>query len=85
MDARHQACRYFNDTRSNIDVAINLVQSRTASRAKARFSEPRVEYEATPLGHSLRDILKGMCHWSSENMEKVREFRRTRRLEWVEK
>jgi DNA-binding HxlR family transcriptional regulator len=46
---------------------------------------PRVEYEATPLGHSLRDILKGMCHWSSENMEKVREFRRTRRLELVEK
>jgi DNA-binding HxlR family transcriptional regulator len=44
-----------------------------------------VEYEATPLGHSLRDILKGMCHWSSENMEKVREFRRTRRLESVEK
>ena len=37
---------------------------------------PRVEYEATPLGRSLRDILKGMCHWSSENMEKVREFRR---------
>jgi DNA-binding HxlR family transcriptional regulator len=46
---------------------------------------PRVEYEATPLGHSLRDILKGMCHWSSENIEKVREFRRTRRLELVEK
>jgi DNA-binding HxlR family transcriptional regulator len=42
---------------------------------------PRVEYEATPLGHSLRNILKGMCHWSSENMEKVREFRRTRQSE----
>ncbi|HEX6563794.1 MAG TPA: helix-turn-helix domain-containing protein [Chthoniobacterales bacterium] len=42
---------------------------------------PRVEYEATALGQSLREILKNMCHWSSENMEKVRECRRTRRLE----
>ena len=42
---------------------------------------PRVEYEATPLGQSLREILKNMCHWSSENMEKVRESRRARRLE----
>jgi DNA-binding HxlR family transcriptional regulator len=36
---------------------------------------PRVEYEATALGQSLREILKSMCHWSSENMVKVREYR----------
>ena len=46
---------------------------------------PRVEYEATPLGHSLRDILRDICHWSSANMEKIREFRETRRLELVDK
>ena len=46
---------------------------------------PRVEYEATTLGLSLRDVLKAMCHWSSENMETVREFRETRRLELVAK
>jgi DNA-binding HxlR family transcriptional regulator len=37
---------------------------------------PRVEYEATALGQSLREILKSMCHWSSDNMEKVRAHRR---------
>jgi DNA-binding HxlR family transcriptional regulator len=42
---------------------------------------PRVEYEVTPLGLSLREILTNMCHWSSENMEKVRDCRRTRELE----
>jgi DNA-binding HxlR family transcriptional regulator len=42
---------------------------------------PRVEYEATVLGHSLREILKSMCHWSSDNMEKVRECRRRRQPE----
>ena len=42
---------------------------------------PRVEYEATELGQSLREILKSMCHWSSENMDKVRDCRRTRQLE----
>jgi hypothetical protein len=42
---------------------------------------PRVEYEVTPLGQSLREILKNMCHWSSENMEKVHDHRRTRQLE----
>jgi len=41
---------------------------------------PRVEYEATALGQSLREILKGMCHWSSDNMEKVRECRRARQM-----
>ena len=41
---------------------------------------PRVEYEATALGQSLREILKSMCHWSSENMEKVRESRCRRQL-----
>jgi DNA-binding HxlR family transcriptional regulator len=41
---------------------------------------PRVEYEATQLGLTLRGILKDMCHWSSENMVKIREFQRTRRL-----
>jgi len=46
---------------------------------------PRVEYEATELGQSLREILKSMCHWSSENMEKVRNCRRTRRLELADK
>jgi DNA-binding HxlR family transcriptional regulator len=46
---------------------------------------PRVEYEATALGHSLREILKSMCHWSSDNMEKVREFRRRRQLESADK
>jgi DNA-binding HxlR family transcriptional regulator len=46
---------------------------------------PRVEYEVTALGYSLREILKDMCHWSTENMEKVREFRRTRRLESANK
>jgi DNA-binding HxlR family transcriptional regulator len=46
---------------------------------------PRVEYEVTELGQSLRGILKDMCHWSSANMEKIRECRRTRRLELVEK
>ena len=42
---------------------------------------PRVEYEATELGQSLREILKSMCHWSTENMEKVRNCRRTRQPE----
>jgi DNA-binding HxlR family transcriptional regulator len=42
---------------------------------------PRVEYEVTELGQSLREILKSMCHWSSENMDKVRDCRRTRQLE----
>jgi DNA-binding HxlR family transcriptional regulator len=42
---------------------------------------PRVEYEPTELGQSLREILKSMCHWSSENMDKVRDCRRTRQLE----
>jgi DNA-binding HxlR family transcriptional regulator len=46
---------------------------------------PRVEYEATQLGQSLREILKNMCHWSSENMEKVRECRRVRQLELADK
>jgi DNA-binding HxlR family transcriptional regulator len=46
---------------------------------------PRVEYEVTELGRSLRGILKDMCHWSSANMEKIRERRRTRRLELVDK
>jgi DNA-binding HxlR family transcriptional regulator len=46
---------------------------------------PRVEYEATELGQSLREILKNMCHWSSENMEKVRECRRTRQAEVAHK
>jgi DNA-binding HxlR family transcriptional regulator len=46
---------------------------------------PRVEYEATTLGHSLREILKSMCHWSSDNMEKVRECRRGRQLELASK
>jgi DNA-binding HxlR family transcriptional regulator len=41
---------------------------------------PRVEYEATQLGLTLRGILKDMCHWSSENMVKIREFQRTGRL-----
>ena len=31
MDARHQACQYSNDTPSNIDVAINLLKSRTCN------------------------------------------------------
>jgi DNA-binding HxlR family transcriptional regulator len=46
---------------------------------------PRVEYEATELGQSLREILKSKCHWSAENMEKVRNCRRTRRLELADK
>ena len=46
---------------------------------------PRVEYEATELGQSLREILRNMCHWSSENMEKVRNFRRIRQLELADK
>jgi DNA-binding HxlR family transcriptional regulator len=46
---------------------------------------PRVEYEATALGQSLREILKSMCHWASENMEKVRESRRRRQLELADK
>jgi DNA-binding HxlR family transcriptional regulator len=46
---------------------------------------PRVEYEATELGQSLREILKSMCHWSSENMQKVRDFRRTRQPELADK
>ena len=46
---------------------------------------PRVEYEATELGQSLREILKSMCHWSSANMEKVRNCRRTRQLELANK
>jgi DNA-binding HxlR family transcriptional regulator len=46
---------------------------------------PRVEYEVTPLGQSLREILKTMCHWSSENMEKVHDHRRTRQPELAEK
>jgi len=46
---------------------------------------PRVEYEVTPLGHSLREILKSMCHWSSENMEKVHDHRRTRQPEFAGK
>ena len=41
---------------------------------------PRVEYEATELGQSLREILKNMCHWSSENMGKVRQSRRARQV-----
>jgi DNA-binding HxlR family transcriptional regulator len=32
---------------------------------------PRVEYKATDLGNSLRDILKAMCHWSTENIPKI--------------
>ncbi|MBV8099057.1 MAG: helix-turn-helix transcriptional regulator [Verrucomicrobia bacterium] len=46
---------------------------------------PRVQYEATALGQSLREILKSMCHWSSENIEKVRESRRRRQLELADK
>ncbi len=46
---------------------------------------PRVEYEVTELGQSLRSILKDMCHWSSANMEKIRECRRTKGLALVEK
>ena len=46
---------------------------------------PRVEYEATPLGRSLREILKNMCHWSTENMEKVREYRRRTQVELANK
>ena len=46
---------------------------------------PRVEYEVTELGQSLREILKEMCHWSSANMEKVRDSRRTRQLELADK
>ena len=46
---------------------------------------PRVEYEATELGQSLREILKQMCHWSTANMEKVRVSQRTRQLELADK
>jgi DNA-binding HxlR family transcriptional regulator len=46
---------------------------------------PRVEYEATPLGQSLREILKSMCHWSTEHMEKVRECRRRTQVELANK
>src|SRR5260221_6331851 len=46
---------------------------------------PRVEYEVTELRQSLRGILKEIRHWLSANMEKIRECRRTRRLELVEK
>ncbi|HEX4201313.1 MAG TPA: helix-turn-helix domain-containing protein [Chthoniobacterales bacterium] len=46
---------------------------------------PRVEYEATELGQSLREILKNMCHWSTEHMEKVRESRRARQVELASK
>ena len=46
---------------------------------------PRVEYEVTPLGQSLREILKTMCHWSSENMEKVHDHRRARQPELADK
>lgn len=38
---------------------------------------PRVQYEATPLGRSLRGLLEAMCNWSSENVDKIREFRKT--------
>lgn len=46
---------------------------------------PKVEYEVTELGQSLRGILKDMCHWSSANMDKIHDLRRARALVSVAK
>src|SRR5260221_11220877 len=52
------------------DLEDNGLVKRTVFPTRPR----RGEYEATPSGHSLRDILKGMWNWPSENIERVREF-----------
>ncbi len=63
----------------------DLEESGLVKRTVFPTVPPRVEYEVTELGQSLRGILKDMCHWSSANMETIRECRRTRRLELVDK
>lgn len=32
---------------------------------------PMVEYSLTPLGNTLRDVLKSLCDWSTENFDAV--------------
>ncbi len=37
---------------------------------------PRVEYELTPIGRTLREPLKGLLAWSVENRDAIAEARR---------
>lgn len=32
---------------------------------------PRVEYELTPLGHSLRGPVRGLADWALDNLERI--------------
>ncbi|MDF0605338.1 helix-turn-helix transcriptional regulator [Neisseriaceae bacterium TC5R-5] len=32
---------------------------------------PKVEYQVTPLGNSLKDIIFAMCEWGSEHLMKA--------------
>jgi DNA-binding HxlR family transcriptional regulator len=36
---------------------------------------PRVEYELTPLGHSLREPMATCCEWSKVHQQEIREAR----------
>jgi len=40
-------------------------------RTDYREIPPRVDYQLTPLGHSLSDALAPLCAWGSENMAEV--------------
>jgi len=37
---------------------------------------PRVEYELTPLGESLRDIAVELAQWANDNMDRIEASRR---------
>ncbi len=32
---------------------------------------PKVEYALTPMGHTLTDLLKAICHWAEVHMDEI--------------
>jgi DNA-binding HxlR family transcriptional regulator len=48
-----------------------LEADRLVKRTDYREIPPRVDYDLTPLGHSLSDALAPLCSWGSDNMVEV--------------
>ncbi|HTH96574.1 MAG TPA: helix-turn-helix domain-containing protein [Stellaceae bacterium] len=48
-----------------------LEQDGIVSREDYKVVPPRVEYQLTPLGHSLCDALTPLCNWGQMHLEYV--------------
>ncbi|MFF8315546.1 winged helix-turn-helix transcriptional regulator [Streptomyces bobili] len=48
----------------------------TASWPPVAEVPPRVEYELTPLGHSLRPVLEPISTWAAEHVDEVLSLRK---------